>query len=669
MYIEDNMASFPLLNLIGTWNAIPNTPTLVDGVGTSNDCYVIANYGPGLPLSGYMIFDRNLGSGMKSWPSQMYIYYNSGVWDLAGFPSSGGGIFTINGDGSTNQTLTTGISGTDFAIVDNGTGDHKFNLPVASAVNTGKLSNTDWSTFNSKQTALTLGNLTEAISNVLTLSGNTGAVIGSGLTVQVKQASTSQSGYLSSTDWNTFHSKESVLTFTSGTTRVANVVSNDLITGKAGGQTETFGTGTTDVGTFKQTTGNSTTGTAFIFVGGNNGATEFMRILVNGNIGIGTAGPTTTLSIVGTGNFTSAVAAAIMNLVNGSTGATLINLTSAGTSYGTVQNDASDTWSLGHHTTLGVTLGTPTLTWNASDHVMIGTTIDNGVDRLQVNGSVSTGIPGSTLGKVKLNGSTSGTVTVQSKAIGGTWSLTVPDTAGTNGYALITDGTGITSWGVIATGTVTSVSGTSNRITSTGGATPVIDIAATYIGQTSITTLGTITGTAAWNATKVGVLYGGTNADLSATGGTSQVLKQASTGAAVTVGQLSLADLSNFTALTSFTPSPVGFTGAVTVNVANYQKIGNLVTVHIDVTGTSGGASGTIFTFTLPVTSHNSQDQWINGGQGTNTGTIDTANYTFLQVTSNSTTCNVRRGPNPAANAWTASGTKSLKVTFSYISV
>lgn len=42
-------------------------------------------------------------------------------------------------------------------------------------------------------------------------------------------------------------------------------------------------------------------------------------------------------------------------------------------------------------------------------------------------------------------------------------------------------------------GTVTSVSGTTNRITSTGGATPVIDISAAYVGQTSITTLGTVT--------------------------------------------------------------------------------------------------------------------------------------------------------------------------------
>jgi hypothetical protein len=59
------------------------------------------------------------------------------------------------------------------------------------------------------------------------------------------------------------------------------------------------------------------------------------------------------------------------------------------------------------------------------------------------------------------------------------------------------------------TASVTSVSGTAGRITSTGGATPVIDIDAAYIGQASITTLGTIT-TGTWNATTLGVAYGGT---------------------------------------------------------------------------------------------------------------------------------------------------------------
>lgn len=64
--------------------------------------------------------------------------------------TASGGITSINTDATLLQTLTTGSTGTDFAIVDNGTGDHKFNLPTASATNTGKLSSTDWSTFNNK---------------------------------------------------------------------------------------------------------------------------------------------------------------------------------------------------------------------------------------------------------------------------------------------------------------------------------------------------------------------------------------------------------------------------------------------------------------------------------------------------------------------------------------
>jgi hypothetical protein len=58
-------------------------------------------------------------------------------------------------------------------------------------------------------------------------------------------------------------------------------------------------------------------------------------------------------------------------------------------------------------------------------------------------------------------------------------------------------------------GTVASVSGTLNRITSTGGVNPVIDISASYIGQASITTLGTI-GTGVWNGTGITVPFGGT---------------------------------------------------------------------------------------------------------------------------------------------------------------
>ncbi len=70
-------------------------------------------------------------------------------------------------------------------------------------------------------------------------------------------------------------------------------------------------------------------------------------------------------------------------------------------------------------------------------------------------------------------------------------------------------------------GAVTSVSGTTNRITSSGGSTPVIDISASYVGQSSITTLGTI-GTGIWQGTKIAALYGGTGQDASAFTGVAQ---------------------------------------------------------------------------------------------------------------------------------------------------
>src|SRR5260221_5755966 len=90
--------------------------------------------------------------------------------------------------------------------------------------------------------------------------------------------------------------------------------------------------------------------------------------------------------------------------------------------------------------------------------------------------------------------------------------------ATSNGFVL-TLAAGIPSWAAPATsGTVTSVSGVLNRTTSTGGNTPIIDISASYVGQSSITTLGTIT-TGVWNGTNIALANGGTNASLTASNG------------------------------------------------------------------------------------------------------------------------------------------------------
>lgn len=56
------------------------------------------------------------------------------------------------------------------------------------------------------------------------------------------------------------------------------------------------------------------------------------------------------------------------------------------------------------------------------------------------------GIAGTTLGTLSFAGNTSGVVTVQPAAAAGTWSLTLPTSAGSNLQFLQTDGTGITTW-------------------------------------------------------------------------------------------------------------------------------------------------------------------------------------------------------------------------------
>jgi hypothetical protein len=81
----------------------------------------------------------------------------------------------------------------------------------------------------SNTVSLPVGNLTEATSSVLTILGGTGSVVGSGVSIQVKQATISQSGFLSSTDWNVFNNKQSTITLTTtGASGPATFIANAL---------------------------------------------------------------------------------------------------------------------------------------------------------------------------------------------------------------------------------------------------------------------------------------------------------------------------------------------------------------------------------------------------------------------------------------------------------
>ena len=122
------------------------------------------------------------------------------------------GLTALNGLTAQVQNFAVGTSGTDFAIA-SATATHTFNLPTASATNRGALSSADWTTFNNKTSNLgtvTSVGLSSATSGVTI--GSTPVTTSGTITLAIATASGSQNGLLSSTDWTTFNSKQNALT-------------------------------------------------------------------------------------------------------------------------------------------------------------------------------------------------------------------------------------------------------------------------------------------------------------------------------------------------------------------------------------------------------------------------------------------------------------------------
>lgn len=149
---------------------------------------------------------------------------------------------------------------------------------------------------------------------------------------------------------------------------------------------------------------------------------------------------------------------------------------------------------------------------------------------------------------------------------------------------------------------VTSVSGTANRITSTGGASPVIDISSSYVGQSSITTLGTIA-TGVWNGTDIALADGGTNASLTASNG--GIFYSTATAGAILAGTATASQLllSGASTTPSWSASTYPSTNAVsTILYASSSNVmsalatandGILVTSHTGVPSILAGPGAT----------------------------------------------------------------------------
>lgn len=163
------------------------------------------------------------------------------------------------------------------------------------------------------------------------------------------------------------------------------------------------------------------------------------------------------------------------------------------------------------------------------------------------------------------------------------------------------------TWATPAGTGVTSVSGTAGRITSTGGTTPVIDIDASYLGQASITTLGTIA-TGVWNGTGITVPYGGTGL-ASATayavlcGGTTSTGAFQSVASVGTAGQVLTSNgagaLPTFQSLGGSGTVNAGLQNELAYYAANGTAVSGLTTGNNGVLVTSAGGVPSISS-TLP---------------------------------------------------------------------
>jgi len=136
-----------------------------------------------------------------------------------------------------------------------------------------------------------------------------------------------------------------------------------------------------------------------------------------------------------------------------------------------------------------------------------------------------------------------------------------------NGAGQVTAGAGLTK-----NGNTLDVGGTADRITVSADS---IDIASTYVGQNTINTVGTVT-TGTWNASAVGLAYGGTGAVDAETARTNLGL------AIGTDVQAYDAELAALAGLTSAADKMPYFTGSGQASVADFTTFGRSLVDDVD---------------------------------------------------------------------------------------
>ena len=159
-------------------------------------------------------------------------------------------------------------------------------------------------------------------------------------------------------------------------------------------------------------------------------------------LNLGTSAVTGTLGVAngGTGN-TSLTAHGVM-LGNGTSAVSVTVAGTAGQILRSGGSAADPSWSTA---TYPSTAATGTILYA------------NGPNSITSSSTPTLGVAGTSAGALGLSGASSGVVTLQTASTAGTWSLTLPTSAGTNNYVLTTDGTGVTSWSAVSASVISGI--------------------------------------------------------------------------------------------------------------------------------------------------------------------------------------------------------------------
>lgn len=152
---------------------------------------------------------------------------------------------------------------------------------------------------------------------------------------------------------------------------------------------------------------------------------------------------------------------------------------------------------------------------------------------------------------------------------------TITLSGGSTGNVLTQDGSGNFVPSPSSGGGVTSVSGTTNRVTvspTTGAA--VVDISASYAGQSTIVTVGTIT-SGTWSSGNIALNHGGTNAALTASNG--GLVYSSGSALAILAGTSTANQIPMSGASTTPAWSTATYPGTTTINQLLYSSAANTI--------------------------------------------------------------------------------------------